>query len=214
MDSPAAGQIRATEPLWMDVAGISGYPVFDVKRGWGGDDGQYTFPDEAVIASERRKIGQAQRFTAPQRHDARLDRRAPAPRRHLDRPRAAARRRVRATIFRSQAKYWEPAGAVSWDVAMTVSDPWWRVKVSAGDELRLSATYDSERAAWYESMGINFLWYVPGDVEGAKDPFTDRSTPSARSPTATCRRTTTTAGRASPACPTRAGCSPGRRATP
>ena len=38
-------------------------------------------------------------------------------------------RRVR--LFRSRAKYFEPAGAVSWDVAMEVTQPDWRVGVKA-----------------------------------------------------------------------------------
>lgn len=168
--SAGAQQIREAKPLWMDVAGISAYPVFDVKRGWGGSDGKYTFPDEAALASERRKIGRAQSFNADQDmtliwtgghlHPGGIST-------DLEMRRGTYRR----NIFKSQAKYWEPAGAVSWDVAMTVSDPDWRVKVSPGDELRLSATYDAKRGAWYESMGINFLWYVDGHTDDAKDPF-------------------------------------------
>jgi plastocyanin len=77
----------------------------------------------------------------------------------------------RRALFKSVAKYWEPAGAVSWDVAMTATDPHWRVHVKAGDELNLSATYDTKRASWYESMGINQVFYADGDV-GA-DPFAE-----------------------------------------
>ena len=171
MDSPAAQQITETKPLWMDVAGISAYPVFDVKRGWGGSDGRYTFPTEVATAAERRKIGSARSFRADKpmtliwtgghlhpggiSTDLELQRGA----HDID-------------IFKSQAKYWEPAGAVSWDVAMTVTDPDWRVKVAPGDQLNLTATYDTTRAAWYESMGINFVWYVDGHTPDAKDPFT------------------------------------------
>ncbi len=168
--SPAAKEIVEAKPLWMDVAGLSAYPVFDVKRGWGGSDGKYTFPDEVATAAERAKIGPAARFTATEDmtliwtgghlHPGGLST-------DLEQRRGEYRR----NIFKSQAKYWEPAGAVSWDVAMTVTDPDWRVKVSPGDELRLSATYDANRAAWYESMGINFVWYVDGHTPDAKDPF-------------------------------------------
>ena len=45
--------------------------------------------------------------------------RAPAPGRALHGPEAAPRAGRRAPLFRSKAKYFEPAGAVSWDVAMT-----------------------------------------------------------------------------------------------
>src|SRR4029079_2262252 len=57
-------------------------------------------------------------------------------------------------LFRSRAKYFEPAGAVSWDVAMTVSRADWRVKVKKGDVLSVSATYDTSRGSWWEAMGI------------------------------------------------------------
>jgi plastocyanin len=74
-----------------------------------------------------------------------------------------------AHLFRSTAKYFEPAGAVSWDVAMSATKPDWRVALKAGDVLETSATYDSERASWYESMGIMVAWMVDG-TDGA-DPF-------------------------------------------
>jgi plastocyanin len=169
-DSPAAKELSEVEPLWLDVSGIKPYPVFDVKRGWGGSDGKYTFPDEAALAAERRKIGVANRFRADfdmtliwtygHLHPGGLYT-------SLHQRRGEQSRE----IFRSVAKYWEPAGSVSWDVAMTASEPQWRVKVNAGDELRLSATYDTRRAAWYESMGINPTFFVRGHVPDAVDPF-------------------------------------------
>ena len=39
-------------------------------------------------------------------------------------------------LFRSDAKYYEPAGAVSWDVAMTATRPNWKVAVKAGEMRR------------------------------------------------------------------------------
>ena len=170
-DTPAAAQITEAKPLWMDVAGIAAYPVFDVKRGWGGSDGRYTFPNEVATTAERKKIGVAHRFTAPQ--DMTLI--GTAGHLHpggistdLEQRRGSDSRE----IFKSVAKYFEPAGAVSWDVAMTATRPDWRVLVRKGDELRLSATYDAKRAAWYESMGINVMWYADGATADAKDPFT------------------------------------------
>ena len=37
---------------------------------------------------------------------------------------------------------------------MGATPPDWRVKLQAGDELSVHATYDSARADWYEVMGI------------------------------------------------------------
>ena len=40
---------------------------------------------------------------------------------------AATRAGVTKQLFRSEAKYFEPAGAVSWDVSMTGTKPDWRI---------------------------------------------------------------------------------------
>ena len=74
------------------------------------------------------------------------------------------------------AKYFEPAGAVSWDVSMTATKPDWRVAVKAGDRLNVSATYDTSRASWYESMGIMVVFVRRRDRPEAKDPFSPKST--------------------------------------
>ena len=42
-------------------------------------------------------------------------------------------------IFRSRANYFEPAGNVSWDVAMSATDDNWKVNVKKGDVLSTSA---------------------------------------------------------------------------
>ena len=66
-------------------------------------------------------------------------------------------------LFRSVAKYFEPAGAVSWDVSMTAHEAELaRRASSAGDRLNVSATYDTSRASWYESMGIMVLFAADG----------------------------------------------------
>jgi hypothetical protein len=77
-----------------------------------------------------------------------------------------------AHLFRSNAKYYEPAGAVSWDVSMTGTPADWRVKVRKGDVLRTSATYNSSRAAWWESMGIMVVYMADGGP--GRDPFRRR----------------------------------------
>ncbi len=167
--APAAAGIQEVQPLWLDV-GEGNYPVFDAQRGWG-RGGRYTFPDDARGA-ERRKIGSAQRITVPEDvtlvaagghvHPGGL---------HVDLK--ASRGGRTKTIFRSEAKYYEPAGAVSWDASMTFTKPGWRVAMRKGDELSVSATYDTSRASWYEVMGIiDPLWYTTTPVAGAPDPFT------------------------------------------
>jgi plastocyanin len=97
-------------------------------------------------------------------------------------PTAAVRRRCRrnaprgragtAHLFRSKARYYEPAGAVSWDVSMTGTPADWRVRLRRGDVLRTSATYDSARAAWWESMGIMVAYMADGGP--GRDPFRRR----------------------------------------
>ena len=75
-------------------------------------------------------------------------------------------------VFTSKAHYYEPAGAVSWDVSMTATPDDWAVAVKAGDTLSLSTTYDTSRASWYESMGLAVVWMYDGP--GGKDPFTTK----------------------------------------
>ena len=43
-------------------------------------------------------------------------------------------------LFRSEAKYWEPAGAVSWDVSMTATPKNWKINVEPGDVITTTAT--------------------------------------------------------------------------
>jgi plastocyanin len=78
----------------------------------------------------------------------------------------------KAHLFRSDARYYEPAGAVSWDVTMGATRADWRVKVRKGDVLSTSATYNTKRAAWWESMGI-MVTYMADDGPG-KNPFKER----------------------------------------
>jgi hypothetical protein len=167
--APAAAGIEAVEPLWLD-AGEGAYPVFDAHRGWG-HNGRYTFPDDAR-GTERRKIGSVQRITMPEDvtlvaagghvHPGGL---------YVDLK--ATRGARTTTLFRSEAKYYEPAGAVSWDASMTFTKPDWRVAIRKGDTLSVSATYDTSRASWYEVMGIiDPLWYTTTPIAGTPDPFT------------------------------------------
>lgn len=162
----AAG-LRPVRTLWMDVAGLRAYPVFDANRSMG-QKGRYTFPDQAS-GSEREKIGLAATFTA----DRDLTLVAAMGHLHpggLHTDLKVNRGGDEKHLFRSEAVYFEPAGAVSWDTAMTVTKPDWRVAIRAGDKLSVSATYDVSRASWRESMGIMPLAVAEGDA-GGKDPF-------------------------------------------
>jgi plastocyanin len=76
-------------------------------------------------------------------------------------------------LFRSKAKYYEPAGAVSWDVAMSATRPDWKVQVKKGDVLTTTATYGTKRAAWWESMGI-MVAYMADEAPGARNPYRTR----------------------------------------
>jgi hypothetical protein len=166
---PAAASITPIHPLWMDVAGLKTYPVFDAYKGQG-RNGRFTFPDQAR-AAQRKDVGAAHQWVAPK--DITLI--GTAGHLHpggLYTDLMSTRGGATKELFRSEAKYFEPAGAVSWDVAMTATKPDWRVAVKAGDRLNVRVTYDTRRASWYESMGIMVVFYADGTTADAKDPFT------------------------------------------
>ena len=161
--APAAAAMNEIETVWMDVMGLSAYPVFDARRGTGGKDGRFTYPDEAAMSVPRKNT-----WTAPE--DGALVGTAG----HLhpgglwtDLTLTRDGRSTR--LFRSKAKYYEPAGAVSWDVSMTATPADWRVQIRKGDVLSVSGTYDTERASWYESMAIMPAMFDPGGT--GNDPF-------------------------------------------
>jgi plastocyanin len=161
--APEAAGMKDIETVWLDVMGIQNYPVFDVHRGAGGRDGRYTYPNESGQRGYDRNRWTVQEDgvlvgTAGHLHPGGLWTDL-----HIERN----GRRVR--LFRSRARYFEPAGAVSWDVAMTATPPTWRVGVRRGDVLSVSATYDSKRASWYEAMGIMPVAFHRGGT--GPDPF-------------------------------------------
>jgi plastocyanin len=166
--SPLGQRLRPARPVWLDVQNGKIYPVFDVLRGQGGD-GRFTYPDEAP----RAYAGEAPRNRWTVDRDGTLV--AAAGHVHpgglhvdLD----AVRDANRARLFRSEARYFDPGGPISWDLAMTYTPPEWRVRLRRGDVLTVSATYDTTRADWYESMGI-LLAYFADDATGV-DPFAGR----------------------------------------
>ncbi|MGZ4268001.1 MAG: cupredoxin domain-containing protein [Solirubrobacteraceae bacterium] len=164
--TPAARGMREVKTQWLDVVGGKAYPVFDVLQG-SGQGGRFTFPNDSpnpypdgirrnqwVVDHDGTLVG-----TAGHLHPGGL---------WTDLKLTRAGRSVE--LFRSRAHYWEPAGAVSWDVAMTATPKTWRVAVKKGDVLSVSGTYDSARASWYESMAIMPVAMTTRPAGGA-DPF-------------------------------------------
>jgi plastocyanin len=180
--APEAAAIKAVRPIWMDVENGKSYPVFDAIKG-SGHDGEFTYPRDAddpyhgartntwTVDRDSVIVGTGGHLHPGGLHDDLYLTRAGA----SAAPGSAAEGSVEgdtAHLFESEAQYWEPAGAVSWDVAMTVTPEDWRVQVRKGDVLSVQTTYDVSNASWYESMGIMNLWLADG--EGGADPFVDR----------------------------------------
>jgi len=161
--------LKPAHPLWLDVENGKPYPVFDVHRGSGGGDRRFTYPREAEDPYG----------SGPPRNQWEVPRKGTligtAGHVHpggLWTDLQLARRNRSKRIFRSRAKYFDPNGPISWDMAMQATRPRWRVGVRKGDRLRLSTTYETKRASWYESMGINLVWVSWG--ERGPNPFRKR----------------------------------------
>lgn len=167
-DAPQAEGMATARPIWMDVQNGSAYPVFDVLLG-SGEGGTYTYPDQAAPDDDGRQKAEwtvdrdsVILFGAGHLHAGGTS---------VDLFVRRGDREVQ--LVNSRAEYYDPNGPVSWDLAMTATPDDFRVAVQAGDVLRISTTYDSERAAWYESMGIMVLSMADagtGPDEGV-DPF-------------------------------------------
>ncbi len=182
MTSPLAAGITPVHPIWMDVEDHHIYPVFDVHR-YSGRNGRYTFPDMAhnpygngaslnafTVDHPGTLVGTAGHLHPGGLYD------------ELDLIRGGAAPRGGAIpgsvphsvrLFRSLAHYFDKRGPISWDMAMTATAPDWRPRLNVGDQLRISATYETRRASWYESMGIMVAWEAWNDQTGV-DPFTHR----------------------------------------
>jgi plastocyanin len=179
--SPAAAGIKPVRTQWLDVAGPSLYPVFDSLRSYG-HNGTYTFPDQAPAsdlqpcslvggnADRHGCLGGAQSWTVGGNHDQTLI--ATAGHLHpggLNTQLRDTRGGQTNTLFTSTAHYYEPAGEVSWDVAMGGTSPDWKVQVKPGDKVSVHATYDTRRADWYEVMGIMPVAVYNGTLPGDPD---------------------------------------------
>jgi hypothetical protein len=189
--SRAARHIRAVHPVWMDVRNGNVYPVFDALQGTG-RNGRFTYPDQAVNpygGGQPLNLFKLPRSgvliaTAGHLHPGGLYDDLYVTRPGFSATAQAARVKTcrasgskacpsvqgdTAHLFRSRAHYYEPAGAVSWDVSMTATLPNWKVKVRKGDILKVSTTYDTSRASWYEGMGIMVVFMADGG--SGRDPF-------------------------------------------
>ena len=171
-DSAAATGILPARPIWMDVENGGVYPVFDVLQG-SGAGGRFTFPDDAANPYPNGNIKNQWVVDRPGVLIATAGHLHPG---GLHTDLYDTRSGTKAHLFESEARYFEPAGAVSWDVAMTATTPDWAVAIKAGDVLSVSATYDSSSASWYESMGIMVVWMADAPADSAStlagnDPF-------------------------------------------
>jgi plastocyanin len=166
LGSTAAKGMREIKTQWLDVEGIKAYPVFDALRG-SGHGGRYTFPDDSpnpypdgivrnrwVVDHDATLVGAFGHL-----HPGGL---------YTDLKVTRDGRTVE--LFRSRAHYFEPAGAVSWDVAMGATPSSWRVAVKKGDVLSVSGTYDTSATSWYEVMAIMPVAITTAPAGGA-DPF-------------------------------------------
>ncbi len=178
--SPQAASIIPVHTQWMDVEGIKAWPVFDALRGTGKKTKagrRFTFPDDDPNAYSA--PGEFPRnlwtVTKEQTLVSTFSHLHPG---GLYGDLKITRDGVTKTLFRSEAHYWEPAGAVSWDVAMSITPPDWKINVKPGDVISVSGTYDTTKASWYESMAIDPVAVADGwhgvDPFVAKFPSTSK----------------------------------------
>ncbi len=198
--SRLAKSVKPVKPLWMDVRRGWGYPVFDVLRGTGSkgtftfpDQAKDPYPDGVKQNEFAMPFGGTIVSAVGHLHPGGLTDNIDIVRPGSTAPKARNCARVAANalgtatkrtcvtgkpgsvadsvrIFQSKAKYYDPAGPVSWDVSLTASRPDWRVKVNSGDTVRITSTYENKKSAWYENMGIVLLFVAKDDSTGI-DPF-------------------------------------------
>ncbi len=169
------------------------YPVFDAERGFDDDgDGEFVFPDDVEDAGpsdpgfeEKGKISEEAEWVVPadgrtlvfgagHLHPGGLSVDLEVARDGDDPGTVDGDDPSEVKpLFHSGARYYEPAGAVSWDVSMEATRPDWRISLKEGDTVSIDTTYDVDKASWYESMGILPLAVAAAGDPDAKDPFDD-----------------------------------------
>jgi hypothetical protein len=184
MTSPLAKTITPVHPIWMDVESGKIYPVFDVHR-YSGRKGVFTFPEMAkspypspnrirnkfVVDHSGTLVGTAGHIHPGGLYAQLDDTRAGA---HRSGGALAGMTKGSVRLFRSDAHYWDRRGPISWDMAMGATAADWRPQVKAGDVLSVSASYETRRASWYESMGIMVVWEAWKNARGSVNPFAHR----------------------------------------
>jgi plastocyanin len=181
-NSPLGRRMKAVRPIWMDVRNGYAYPVFNALRA-NGHNGRFTYPNDAVAPYgsgpplNEWKVDRPGTLvmTMGHLHPGGLYDDLEVVRAGASVAGAGARRPVAGAVphsvrlFRSVAHYWDPHGPVSWDLSMSRAPNNWRVRVKPGDVLRVSTTYTTQNASWYDDMGIMVL-YMADDRSGV-DPF-------------------------------------------
>ncbi len=192
--TPARTDINPAEIQWLDVAGAPHiYPVFDARRSYDSNgDGQFVFPDEVSTDPAVPSSAEAENVSGARSWTLRDPETLVFGAGHLHPGGMAVDLQVARDgadagtvdgddpseirpLFHSDARYYEPAGAVSWDVSMEATRADWRISLKKGDTVSVNVTYDVRKASWYEAMGILPLAYSSTYDPAAKDPFDDEA---------------------------------------
>lgn len=191
-DAGDALGIAPVYPIWLDVRKGSGYPVFNVQRGFG-KKGRCTWP--AQNCSNFGPYGEISPAQGAPADSKGYDWALPQKGEPLGRIESfqggtliglgghlhpgglsvnidAVRGKQAKRILTSEAVYWDwknpakPGGPpTSWDVSMTVTGaPFWGIRLKPGDVLRTNAVYDTIHQATYENMGIAVGYIAPDRI--------------------------------------------------
>jgi plastocyanin len=199
-DAAVARQdIKPAYPVWLDVGASdsskSGYPVFNVQKKFGGDDGTCTWPKE--YCADVDPWGGKTKNNGTPVQTAGTPKTFPAAGSSLGRipnfqggtlvgigghlhPGGVSvevdqvRGDQSTRVFTSTAEYWDRTDntkvggpPTSWDLSMTVTGlPRWGLRVMPGDKLIMNATYDTTHQSTYENMGIAVTYIAPDNPDG------------------------------------------------
>ena len=167
-NSPTGLNMKPLTPIWMDVLNGQLYPVFDVFQG-SGHNGLFTYPNDQPDAYKNGQKLNEWRVPRDMTLVAGAGHLHPG---GLWNDLWVERGGRTVHVFRSAAHYFDPNGPISWDMAMDQPQPDWRAALKAGDILKVTTTYDTTRASWYENMGIMGMYAVDGTA--GPDPFTTK----------------------------------------